>query len=208
MTTTQITRRILTSALTAVAFWNSYTHTAAWFTEHGQAAQAPLLALIPEAGVILVVLTLAGGGLTTVVRWLIGAIGIGAVAITFTANLAGASAGAMGIAAALVAPVFAILGFALEVVSIEAPAEAPSEAPAESPAAASAEAPAPAAKPARKVTPARRGNRGLTDTGILWATQVHATGAEWPTTAQILAQFPTISRTTAGRIRGAKPVAV
>jgi len=95
-------RRTLTTLLTAVAFWNSYTHTADWFADHGQNAQAGWLALIPEVGVILVVLTLAAGKLSQSDKWIVGSIGIGSVALTLTANLAGSTPG-MGVPAALVA---------------------------------------------------------------------------------------------------------
>jgi len=171
-------RRMLTTGLTGVAFWNSYNHTAAWFSDHGQAEQSGWLALIPEVGVILVVLTLCTGKLGRVESAIVRAIGVGSVAITFTANLAGASAGPMGVTAALVAPVFAVLGFALEAVSLSAEIEPPQSPP----------------------QPARKKQMGKTDIGILWATERD----EWPTTAQILEKFPDISVTTARKIHNSK----
>lgn len=178
-------RRFLTTALTAVAFWNSYHHTKTWFAENGQAAQAGALATIPEAGLVLVVITLAIGGLTPPVERIVKTIGVGALAITLTANLAGAAPGVMGIVAALVAPVFAVLGFALEVLSL-VPASKPKRK-------------APAKKTAAKATR----KPSLVDSGILWAT---SRGGEWPTTAQVMEQYPTISRTTAQKISAARPV--
>jgi hypothetical protein len=178
-------RRFLTTALTAVAFWNSYTHTKSWFADNGQAAQAGWLALIPEAGLVMVVITLAMGGLNVPVERIVRTIGAGALAITLTANLAGAAPGLMGIVAALVAPVFAILGFALEVLSL-APAPKPKRKPA-----------------AKKKEPPSGRKPSLVDSGILWAT---SRGGEWPTTAQVMEQYPTISRTTAQKISAARPV--
>lgn len=110
-----VVRRVLTTALTVLAFWNSWTHTVQWFADHGQGDAARWLALIPEAGLILGLLFLAGGNLTAAQRVLVGLVGVGSVGITISANLAGASPGLAGKVAALVAPVFAILGFALEI---------------------------------------------------------------------------------------------
>lgn len=189
-------RRALTASLTCVAFWNSYTHTVDWFTEHGQAAQAGWLALIPEVGVILVVLTLALDKLNTAQKWIVGSIGAGSLLITFTANLAGASDGPMGIAAALVAPVFAVLGFALEALALLGK---------KMPKPASKKTQKPATEP--KKAPAVR-RQSLTDTGILWATQRVSDGGTWPTTVEVLAEFPDISRTTARKIHNAEPMTV
>lgn len=109
-----VVRRLLTTALTCLAFWNSYTHTVDWFEAHGQAQAASVLALIPEAGLILALLFLASGQLSTIQRWLVALVGCGSIGITISANLAGAQGGTEKVAA-LVAPVFAILGFALEI---------------------------------------------------------------------------------------------
>lgn len=176
-------RRTLTTGLTAVAFWNSYQHTKTWFAENGQAGEAGALALIPEAGLIMVVLTLAMGNLSPVAEKIVQTIGVGALAITLTANISGAGPGVMGFVAALVAPLFAVLGFALEIVGLTEP-----EKPAKK-------------KPAPKRAPAKT---SLVDTGILWAT---SRGGEWPTTAEILEKYPNISKTTAGKIRAARPQA-
>lgn len=191
-------RRALTTALTGVAFWNSYHHTTQWFADHGQAPQANALAAIPEAAIILVLLTLAQGGMSKAVTRIVSTIGIGSVAITLTANLEGAAPGAMGVAAALVAPVFAILGFGLEIVSLidEASRKAEQLAAGSPPVRRRRTTPTPATKAAAT---------SLTDKGILWATEITAKGAPWPTTAEILTQFPNISRTTAGRIHKACP---
>jgi hypothetical protein len=110
-----VVRRVLTAALTTLAFWNSYTHTVHWFGVHGQEDAAQFLALIPEAGLILALLFAASGELTGPQKWLVGFVGFGSIGITISANLAGAPPGVAGSIAALVAPVFAILGFALEV---------------------------------------------------------------------------------------------
>lgn len=190
-------RRILTGSLTVVAFWNSYTHTVDWFSDHGQSEQAGWLALIPEIGVILVVLTLAVGKLSRPEQYIIGAIGVGSLTVTFTANLAGATNGAAGIAAAIVAPVFAVLGFALEALAIV------DKKPAKKTPAKKAEKAVAAPK---KVPAAPR--QSLTDTGILWATQRVSEGGTWPTTKEVQAQFPEISQTTARKIHNAEPMTV
>src|SRR5512144_1182738 len=106
-------RRVITTGLATIAFINSYSHTSNWFADHGQAAQANALAAIPEVAIIMVLLTLALGGMDVITTYLIGTIGIGSIAITITANLEGAAPGLAGAIAALVAPVFAILAFAL-----------------------------------------------------------------------------------------------
>jgi hypothetical protein len=183
-------RRTLTTILTGVAFANSYSHTTQWFVDHGQADQANVLAALPEVSIFLVALTLALGKMNTVTTWIIRVIGFLSVAITITANLAGAAVGIGGVVAALVAPVFAILGIALEFSSLV------KAAPVRKPRTATAKA-APAAK-----APAKKRNRGVIDTGILWATQQ----ATWPTQTEIMEQFPTINRNTASRIHNAKPV--
>lgn len=191
-------RRGLTAALTGVAFWNSYSHTAQWFEDNGQASQAHALAAIPEAAIILVLLTLAQGGMNKITQWIIAAIGVGSVAITLTANLEAAGPGAMGVAAALVAPIFAILGFGLEIASLTAPAAAKPTA--------KRKTSAPTA--ARKQAWSKRAGHSLTDTGILWATRRASVTTAWPTTTQIMEQFPQISRTTAQKIRNADPAKV
>lgn len=215
-------RRVLTSGLTIIAFVNSYAHTKKWFTEHGQKDQAGWLALIPEVGVILVVLTLAAGGLSRPVRWLIGSIGIGSLAITFTSNIAGASPGPMGFSAALVAPTFAVLGFALEIVSLTAHAEPVQDEPPAGdepvhaepvivvqtvqpePVKAQPEPVQPVQKKAQR-RPVSRTNGGLLDNGILWATKQMDQNGSWPTRSEIVAQFPEMSLSTAKRVRAANP---
>jgi hypothetical protein len=182
-------RRTLTTGITAIAFGYSYSHTKGWFSDHGQAEGAGVLALLPEVSIFLVALTLALGNLNRITAWIIWAIGAGSVAITITANLAGAGAGAAGIIAALVAPVFAILGIALEFSSL---VKAKTVRKAKT-----RKTPVVTAKPA-----AKRTNRGVIDRGILWATQQRT----WPTVTEIQAEFPTITRSTAGRIHNAKPV--
>jgi hypothetical protein len=127
-----VVRRSLTTALTCLAFWNSYTHTVDWFTAHGQEGAAHFLALIPEAGLILALLFLASGNLTRMQRGLVAVVGFGSVGITVAANLAGAGPGRTGQVAALVAPVFAVLGFGLEVCG-PAPAPGPVAVPDQSP---------------------------------------------------------------------------
>lgn len=175
------TRRLLTTGLTTIAFVNSYGHTVQWFADNGQAPHAGWLGTIPEIGVILVVLVLATANISTPVKRVIQVIGALSLGITMTANVSGA-VGVAGIVAALVAPVFAVLGFALEVLSI-------------------APAPKPASKP-RKAPQNHKKPARLTkfDEGVLWATEQ----AEWPTTAQIMAQFPQTSQTTARKIRRAQ----
>jgi hypothetical protein len=228
------TRRTLTTGLTVVAFVNSYAHTAQWFKDHGQHSQAGWLALIPEVGVILVVLTLAGGGLSRPVQWLTGAIGSGSLAITFTANIAGSSPGLMGLSAALVAPIFAVLGFSLEVVSLsreladrpDEPVQASPPEPVRQPVSQAHEPvdqpptvahvshvgePRPGEnEPAvsqRKVQrkPVVPPAGGLLDSGIMWAIERMDQGSEWPTVTEIMAEFPAMSRSTAKRIRAAIP---
>jgi hypothetical protein len=184
-------RRTLTSGLTAIAFFNSFSHTAAWFADNGQAAAAPLLAAIPEVAIILVVLTLAQGGMSKATTGIISAIGFGSVAITITANLAGAAPGLAGVAAALVAPVFAILGFGLEFTSIVKVAPAR-----KAPAKRSSKAPVAEKAP---VT-AKKKNRGVIDQGILWASALPT----WPSIEEIQEQFPAINRNTASRIHNSR----
>lgn len=106
-------RHLLTAFLVVVAFWNSYEHTVAWFEGHGQ-EQAGWLATLPEMGTALVIISLALGGLTAAQKGILGVVGLGSVSVTLVANLAGAAPGPGGTAAALVAPLFAIAGFALE----------------------------------------------------------------------------------------------
>lgn len=106
-------RHLLTTFLVGVAFWNSYAHTVAWFEGHGQ-EQAAWLAILPEMGTVLVIISLALGGLTVAQKGILGVVGLGSVSVTLVANLAGAAPGPGGTAAALVAPLFAIAGFALE----------------------------------------------------------------------------------------------
>jgi len=221
-------RRGLTTGLTTIAFVNSYRHTAQWFRDHDQEAQAQWLALIPEAGVILVVLTLAQGQLTRPTKWLIGAFGAGSLGLTFTANIAAAGPGFMGLLAALVAPVFAVLGFALEMMSlVHEPAPAGAEPVQDEPVPVVQDEPAsrepvspggggpevdrepvspPATGPTTKREPVSRSGGGLMDRGILWATEQMVQTGEWPSRGQIVAQFPEMSLSTAKRIRAAKPV--
>lgn len=109
-----VVRRAITTALTIVAFANSYAHTVTWFEDNGQTGSARWLAAIPEAGLILALLFLATGQLGRLQRALVWAVAAGSVGITISANLAGAGDGPASKVAALVAPVFAILGFGLE----------------------------------------------------------------------------------------------
>jgi hypothetical protein len=121
-------RRLLTASLTGIAFWNSYEHTVAWFRGNGQEAAAWALALIPEVGVFLVILSLALDHLTRPQKWVLGSVALGSVSVTLTANLAGAGPGLFGVAAALVAPLFAIAGFALEMLGESAVSQRESKA--------------------------------------------------------------------------------
>lgn len=116
-------RRLLTISLTAIAFWNSYEHTRDWFVSNGQETAAWALALIPEGGVFLVILSLALDHLTRPQKWVLGFVALGSVSVTLTGNLVGAGPGLMGAAAALVAPLFAIAGFALELLGESAPSQ-------------------------------------------------------------------------------------
>jgi hypothetical protein len=116
-------RRLLTFSLTAIAFWNSYEHTRIWFVSNGQETAAWALALIPEGGVFLVLLSLALDHLTRAQKWILGSVALGSVSVTLTGNLAGAGPGLMGAAAALVAPLFAIAGFGLELLGEPSPAQ-------------------------------------------------------------------------------------
>jgi hypothetical protein len=181
-------RRTLTSGLTAVAFVNSYEHTVKWFTDNGQPEHAGWLGLIPEVGVFLVILTLATAALSREVKGIMYTIGAMSLGVTFTANLAGAT-GLAGICAALVAPVFAVMGFALEIVSLTQKKPAPTR-----------KLSAPRKVPTDHKTPR------LTkfDEGVLWATQREKNGQGWPTTAEIRAQFPATSETTAKKIRSSR----
>ena len=108
-------RRALTTFLTGVAFFNSYAHTVQWFTDNGQAHSAQMLSAIPEAGLILVVLTLITVQVDRLTGALLAVVGIGSLGLTLTSNLSQAGPGLMGQIAALVAPLFAVIGFALEV---------------------------------------------------------------------------------------------
>lgn len=107
-------RRLLTAGLTGIAFWNSYEHTAQWFADSGQGDARYALACIPEVGVFLVILSIALDHLSRAQKVVLAAVGAGSVSITLTANLASAGPGPAGKAAALVAPLFAIGGFCLE----------------------------------------------------------------------------------------------
>jgi hypothetical protein len=216
-------RRVLTTGLTIIAFANSYAHTVQWFKDHGQSAQAGWLAAIPEVGVILVVLTLAAGGLSKPVQWLIGSIGIGSLGITFTSNISGASAGAMGLIAALVAPTFAVLGFGLEMVSlnhelepVRADSPAGDEPVQDEPVIVVQVQDQPKVQPEREPVqdqpkkaqrrPAQKTTGGLLDNGVLWAQGEMDRLNEWPSVTEIMAQFPEMSRSTAKRVRAANPV--
>jgi hypothetical protein len=121
-------RRLLTAGLTGIAFWNSYEHTVDWFRENGQAGAAGALALIPEVGVFLVILSLALDHLTRPQKVVLGFVALGSVSVTLTGNLAGAGPGVFGVCAALVAPLFAIAGFALELMGESAPSQRESKA--------------------------------------------------------------------------------
>lgn len=112
-------RRGLTTGLTGIAFWNSYGHTAQWFRDNGQKDAAQALALIPELGVILAILILAAQRVTRPLKMIAGAFGLGSLSLTLLANGSGAGDGWQGLTAALVAPVFAVLGLALEVLSLQ-----------------------------------------------------------------------------------------
>lgn len=214
-------RRGLTTGLTTIAFVNSYSHTAEWFRDNDQKAQAQWLALIPEAGVIMVVLTLATAHLSRPLKWLIGAFGIGSLSLTLIANVSAAGPGFMGLLAALVAPVFAVLGFALEVLSlVREPAPAGDEPvqpepivdepPVDPEPIVDPEPPVdpePIVDPRPKVQrkPVSRSTVGLMDRGIMWAQdQMDQTGS-WPGRAEILAQFPEMSLSTAKRVRASAP---
>jgi hypothetical protein len=124
------TRRGLITGITGAAFVNSYGHTAKWFTDHNQKDHASMLALMPEAGVMVLVLSLVIPGLSQLAKWTIGAFGLISLGITFTANLSDAGPGIAGKAAALITPVFAVLGFMLEASSLVGAASAPVTAPA------------------------------------------------------------------------------
>jgi hypothetical protein len=188
-------RRVLTAALTGIAFWNSYGHTTNWFANHGQAAQAGLLAALPETAIVMVLLTLALGGMSVITTYIIGAIGVGSVSITIAANLEGSAPGLAGTVAALVAPIFAILCFALELTSLIKETKRRKTAVTKPVA-------KPASKPEVAVSAPKKRNRGVIDKGILWATQQPT----WPSVTDIQTQFPTINRNTASRIYNAKPV--
>jgi hypothetical protein len=178
-------RRTLTSAITVIAFGYSYSHTKGWFAAHGQSDGAGVLALLPEVSILLVALTLALGKMNRITTWIIRTIGVGSVAITITANLAGAAPGAAGVIAALVAPVFAILGIALEFSSLV------KVAPVRKPVTSKA-----AKKPQPTATAPKKKNRGVIDQGIIWAAALPT----WPTVEEIQEQFPNINRNTASRI--------
>lgn len=219
------TRRSLTTGLTGIAFWNSYSHTAQWFRDNGQKDQAGWLALIPEAGVILAVLTLATETMNRPLKWVIGAFGIGSLSLTLISNVSAAGPGFMGLLAALVAPVFAVLGFALEVLSLQSEPEVVQAEPVHDISPAGAEPvhaepvivvqtaqPEPVhvePKSVQKVAqrrPVSRSNGGLLDNGILWATEKMGQSGSWPTRKEIVDQFPEMSLATAKRVRAANPV--
>jgi hypothetical protein len=116
MTTTILLpfRRLLTAVLTTIAFVNSYEHTWHWFAEHGQANAAHWLAAIPELSIILVIVSISLADLSRSQQVILALIGAGAVSVTLTSNLSARGPHAAGAAAALVAPLFAIAGFGLE----------------------------------------------------------------------------------------------
>lgn len=113
-------RRVLTALLILVAFWFSYSHTAQWLRENGQAQGAEALALVPEVALMLVILTLVTTELDWIARLVLITAGTGSLAVTLAGNLSQASPGPAGKAAALIAPLGSALFFILEVRSIVA----------------------------------------------------------------------------------------
>jgi hypothetical protein len=223
-------RRGLTTGLTGIAFWNSYGHTAQWFSDNGQKESAQMLALIPEFGVILGVLILASERLTMGLKLIAGAFGLGSLSLTLLANGSAAGDGWMGLTAALVAPIFAVLGFAMEVLSFQGePVQEAQDQP--QPVAEPVQPePQPEREPEPIVVPelelipepepirepvrvaaakaqvsrstARVGSgTGPRAQGQAWAQSELDAGRAWPTAAQIRAQFPDMSPATSKRIK-------
>jgi hypothetical protein len=189
-----IARQVIVGSLTALAFYHSYGNTVDWFANHGQAEHAPLLAAIPEVAIIMVLITLALGGMDVITTYIIGAIGVGSVAITITANLEGADSDLAGAIAALVAPGFAVLGAALELVSLIKTSKARKRTT-------TVTKPVATAKPVTAAAPvAKKRNRGVIDRGILWASEQPT----WPSVDDLVVEFPTINRNTASRIHNSR----
>lgn len=251
------TRRVLVTLITSGAFLNSYGHTVQWFRDHHQMDHAKMLGFMPEAGVVVLVLSLVLGRMNLSTKLITGSFGMISVGITFTANLSTAGDGPSGKAAALIAPVFAVLGFALEASSLVSAVDHPVakitpagdepvlvdqtdpwlKAQMDQMAQAQAQGveahvdqygrvqfvrpepvepepvslpvvheppPAEPVKVQRK--PVSRSTGGLLDNGIIWATELNTARAQWPTVAEIMKEFPDMSRSTAKRVRAASPV--
>jgi hypothetical protein len=223
-------RRGLTTGLTGIAFWNSYGHTAQWFSDNGQKDSAQMLALIPEFGVILGVLILASERLTMGLKLIAGAFGLGSLSLTLLANGSAAGDGWMGLTAALVAPIFAVLGFAMEVLSFqgEPVSDEPEPVQEAQPEPQPEREPEPvhvpelelipdvepepepvrepvkvaAAKaPVSRSTARVSQSTGPRAQGQAWAQAELDAGRAWPTAAQIRAQFPDMSPATSKRIK-------
>jgi hypothetical protein len=109
-------RHLAVLAMTVIAFANSYSHTVVWFQENGQEGTAHALAALPEVGLLVALLFLLEP-LDRAGRFLVGALGVGSLALTVTANLSHATDDVTRLAA-IVAPAFTVFCAALEIRSI------------------------------------------------------------------------------------------
>lgn len=224
--------RWATILLTFGAFANSYRHGVQWAIQHSPAQQeqfwAWAIAALPEVMVLIAVL-LAMNRLSDPRVWVIGGSGVG---WTLWANGAAAAPGLSGSVVAL-APAWSAL-LALWSMDHSDPEpdsgpvhQSPSEPretaqlvlgppllghstePVSGP---SGEPLDRSTGPVKRSTVSRqkRSRSGPPGTsqaeGITWAMSHSDDGSPWPTVAQIVSQFPDMSRSTAKRVRAAQPV--
>ena len=227
--------RWATILLTLGAFANSYRHGVQWASKHSPADQAQFwtwaIAALPEVMVLIGVM-LALNRLTDPRAWIIGGTG---VAGTLWANGASASGGVSGLFVALAPAWAALMALWAMDHAKDEPAQAeplshpvepvqpaqaqaqnrPSEPPKATGSVAQAQAQKRPSEPRKRSTVSQSqrpiSGSGATSraAGIDSATAQAEPGLdrlnEWPTVAQIMAQFPGMSRSTAKRVREANP---
>lgn len=170
----KISRHIV-AALTVYAFGNSYLHGVDWVQEHSSNdVFAWGTAGIPE---LILISTLLRGKFD--LKAVVG--GASSIGWTFWVNGASAGPGVSGMVVALAPPFAAVMcAWFLE-----------SDEPVK---------PTPTRKPRSKLQDRQPKKLSKFDQGLLWAEALPV----WPTTADIMKQFPDISRTTADKIRRSK----
>jgi hypothetical protein len=227
--------RWATILLTFGAFANSYRHGVQWAIQHSPAGQdqfwAWAIAALPEVMVLIAVL-LAMNRLSDPRVWVIGGTGVG---WTLWANGAAAAPGLSGSVVALAPAWAALLALWSMDHQKDGPVHVHQSEPVQTirpsgsgvaqlypveplmdrstePLFAAHTEPVdrstePVIRPT--VNRSKRHTSGSPGTaqaqGVAWATAQSDDGSPWPTVAQILAQFPEMSRSTAKRVRAAQP---